>query len=73
MTRRLVRIARAELHPGVAVVFDARSGARIDQLAIAAIEPILGHRKQAYFMAEVGSGCVKLYEEVPQEAVDAIL
>lgn len=70
MTRRLVRISRADLHPGIAVVFDARTGQRLDQLALSKIEHILGHRKQAFFMAMVEQGKITLYDEVPQEAVD---
>lgn len=70
MTCRLVRISRADLHPGIVVVFDARTDQRLDQLALSKIEHILGHRKQAFFMAAVEQGKITLYDEVSQEAID---
>lgn len=70
MTRRLVRVSVAAHHPGVAVIFDARYGDRLDQIALSKVQHILGHRKQAFFMATVEPGTIRLYEEVPAEAID---
>lgn len=70
MTRRLVRLSVAANHPGVVVVFDARSGQRLDQIALTKIAHILGHRSQAFFMAVVEQGKITLYDEVPQEVVN---
>lgn len=69
MTRRLVRLSVAANHPGIAVLFDARHGDRLDQVALSKVEHILGHRRQAFFMASVEPGKITLYEEVSQESV----
>ena len=68
--RRLVRLARAASHPGTAVVFDARMGIRLAQVAITRVEQLLGHRKEAFYFADVEADGVKLREEVSKEDVE---
>lgn len=72
MTRRVIRLERAAQHPGVAVLFDALTNERLDQVAASRIDMLLGKRKCAYYSAAYAEDHWKLYEEVSPEAVEAM-
>lgn len=63
----LVKLTRASLHPGMAVLLDCASGLPVAQIGSPQVDDLLGARESAFYMAEERDGAFYLVREVPRE------
>lgn len=71
MSKHLARLARADYHPGTAVLRDVCTGQTYLQFPMTSARQLLGQREEAFYFVAITREQVNLGEELPVEQVDA--
>ena len=70
MNRRIVRLERAKLHPGVGLAFAGSTADVLAQVPLREIAKLLEGRQYAYYWARLEpNGPLHIYEEVSLEGI----